>query len=345
MTTTFRRTALSVVMGSLLGVAAGCQTGPKYLTPFGGEAKYLSNIRQITFEKMGFDKAGEAYFDPKSDRIIFQAVPKGKELYQIYVMDLNEGVPRMVSTGVGYCTCSYFHPKEDKIIFASTHLGPDAERLPPGSEGGRYSWDYHPALDIFEADPDGSNLKRLTTTTGYDAEGTYSPDGTKIVFNSRRTGDNEIFVMDADGSDPKRLTFTEGDDGGPFFSPDQSRILYRADHIGDGNLQLRIMNADGSGDRAINPNNVFNWCPSWHPSGESIIFTRADHGAPGGPNYDLYMITPEGEPLIRITHDGSFDGLPIFSPDGSRLMWTSKRGGLSGAQIFLADFTLPAELR
>jgi Tol biopolymer transport system component len=73
-----------------------------------------------------------------------------------------------------------------------------------------------------------------------------------------------------------------------------------------------------------------------------------DHGAWARgkrPNYDLYMMTLDGKKTMRITSDPAFDGLPVFSPDGTRLMWTSKRNGLEEPQVFIADFTLPDVLR
>src|SRR5436853_597198 len=88
------------------------------------EQEHLQNIRQVTFSSMGFEKAGEAYFSFDDREIIFQAVPKGNEHYQIYRLNLEEGVPRLVSTGRGACTCAYFRPDGKKIIFASSHEDP-----------------------------------------------------------------------------------------------------------------------------------------------------------------------------------------------------------------------------
>lgn len=325
----------------------------------GDESKFLSNIKQVTFDAMGFSKAGEAYFSPDGMSIIFQAVPKkeglGENDYQIYTLELGgkplvEGrpatSPRMVSTGKGACTCAYYRPDGKKIIFASSHLDPNVDTPKPPKKGRGYEWDFNEHMDIFEADPDGSNLKRLTDAKGYDAEGSYSPDGKQIVFTSNRDGDLELYVMNADGSAQRRLTNGKGYDGGPFFSPDGKSIIYRGDRRNDGkqNLQIRMINADGTDDRAITDNPIFNWCPFWHPLGRNFIFTQSDHGAYARgekPNYDLFLMQSDGKNQRRVTFDPTFDGLPVFSPDGTKLMWTSKRGGLAEPQIFIANFEKP----
>ncbi len=318
--------------------------------PVGDESRYLSNVRQITTAGMGFTKAGEAYFSPDGKSIIFQATPTGKKDYQIYTMDLVGGSPKMVSTGKGACTCAYYHPTGKKILFASSHLDPTLDQPKPEKPYAGYEWDFDAHMDIFEADPDGGNLRRLTDAPGYDAEGAYSPDGRHIAFTSKRDGDLELYAMNADGSNQRRLTFGKGYDGGPFIGPDNQTILYRGDRRDDGkqNLQIRAVQLDGTNDRALTDNAVFNWCPYWHPSGRSFVFTQADHGARergAKPNYDLYMMSIQGGNEIRITIDPSFDGLPVFSPDGERLMWTSKRGDLPDAQVFIADFSVPDAFR
>lgn len=331
--------------------AAGARAQPSLCTPH--EARWLRNVRQLTSTSMGLLKSGEAYFSPDGRRICFQAVPEGQNEYQIYVMDLDGNRPEMVSTGQGATTCAYFHPDGRRLLFASNHLDPRPVAgvgQPGGPKPGQrsYAWSFYPGMDLFEYTFETRKLRRLTDSEGYDAEGSYSPDGKLIVFCSMRDGDQEIYICDQDGGNPRRITRARGYDGGPFFSPDGQRIVYRSDRRGDQNLQIFTNNLAGNDERALTDNQVLNWCPYWHPSGRWIIFTRGEHPEGGPPTYDLYLLSADGRRTLRVTDERAFDGLPAFSPDGSKLMWTSKRGGLAQPQVFVAEFvglTPEGELR
>src|SRR5262249_29350246 len=317
------------------------------------EAQYLHNIRQLTKD---FVRAGEGYFAPDMKQIIFQAEEKdtGNPFYQIFVMDLDSGTYRRVSPGVGKTTCSYFRPDGKKIIFASSHLDPDAKkkqaeeyRLREEEKGKRrpYRWDFDPAMDIFEANPDGTDLKRLTDADGYDAEGSYSPDGKQIVFCSNRDGNLELYVMDADGKNVRQLTHApKCYNGGPFFLPDGKRVIFRSDRKKKDYLQIYVINADGSGERALTDTEGVNWGPYWHKDGKHIVYAAADHSNPTArPNYDLWWMNVDSGKKTRLTFAPGADVLPVFSPDGSKLMWTSTRDGRQPAQLYIADFVPPKD--
>lgn len=323
------------------------------------ESRHLKNIRQLTFDLNdagdGFSKAGEAYFSRDGRTIIFQAVRGENPFYQIFTQPLAGGKPRMVSTGRGRTTCAYFRPDGKKIIFASSHLDPhvdateEAERkkiaeeaADPSKRRRRYEWVFDEHMDIFEADPDGSNLKRLTDAPGYDAEGSYSPDGKQIVFCSTRGGDPDLYIMNADGSGVRQLVKSPGYDGGPFFSPDGKRVIFRSDRKEKDLLQIYVINSDGTGERALTDNAGVNWCPYWHPDGRHIIYAFADYSDPSvRPNFDLYLMDVDSGKTDRITYSPAADVLPVFSPDGKKLMWTSaRRDGTKDSQIFIADFVL-----
>jgi TolB protein len=341
----------------LIVVAAGEEPPPPKTAPpapadwVAKEARFLKNIRQVT---SGFSKAGEGYFRPDGKAVIFQAARPGQDDYQIYTLDLEPGArPRMVSTGRGKCTCSYYHPSGKSILFASTHLDPalataakveaKGKKGPAYSRSERYRWDFDAAMDIFRADPDGSNLVRLTDAPGYDAEGSYSRDGKRIIFTSFRDGDAEIYIMDADGKNPVRITHSAGYDGGPFFAPDGKKIIYRSDRKQNDLLQIFINNPEGTAERALTANDAVNWGPYFYPDSRHIVYSTSLHGHQ---NYEIYWMDTEtgGGKQERITYRDGFDALPVFSNDGKKLLWTSKGRTLDNtSQLFVADFTMPAD--
>lgn len=318
----------------------------------------LSNIRQVT---SGFVKAGEGYFSPDGKEIVYQAQPRDYPFYQIYTQPLAEGAePKLVSTGRGRTTCAYFTPDGKQILYASSHLDPkmtdtenearrQAEEDAKSGARRRYEWNFDPYTEIFVVNRDGGDLHRLTDAPGYDAEGAFSADGKQIAFCSMRDGDPDIYLMNADGSDVRQLTNASGYDGGPFLSPDGKWVVFRSDRKAEGHLQLYAVSADGKHEMALTDNAGVNWAPYWHPTEPYIVWTGADHSDPNArPNYDLWLMkfARDDEKIVplklwRLTDHPSADVLPVFSPDGKQLMWTSSRTPDRASQLFIADFQLP----
>jgi Tol biopolymer transport system component len=339
---------LLIVPIALLVPSLASQDGAPLALP---AEKHLRNVRQLTF---GGENA-EAYFSGDDRQIIFQA-HEGPGCDQIYIMATDGSGRRMVSTGKGKTTCSYIFPGGKRILYASTHgAGPECPAPPDYSRG--YVWKLYGEFDIYTARPDGSDLKRLTATPGYDAEATVSRDGKKIVFTSTRDGDIDIYTMDADGKNVKRLTTEVGYDGGPFFSPDGKKIVYRAHHpqdpkeieeykmlLKDGALrpsrfELFVMDADGGNKRRLTDFGAASFAPFFHPDGKRIIFASNLHN-PRSRNFDLYLINVDGTGLERVTYHETFDSFPMFSSDGKRLVWASNRNQAQpgDTNIFIADW-------
>lgn len=331
--------------------------------------RHFKNIKQLTFGRQN----AEAYFSFSGNKLIFQStnnwmkdtyaatlkpgdIPLG--CYQMYVMDLDSESVRLVSTGSGATTCGYFFPGDRRVLYSSTHLhGPNCPPKP--KREGAYRWaldDY----DLFAARIDGQEMQRLTNTPGYDAEATVSPDGKTIIWTSVRDGDLDIYAMDLDGSHHRRLTDDVGYDGGAFFSPDSKRIVYRASHPTDpaeiahykellgqrlvepGQLELFIMNADGSGKRQVTSNGASNFSPFFHPDGKRIVFSSniETRGEGGRPSFHLYLVGDDGAGLERLTFEGEFNSFPMFSPDGKRVVWVSDRNAKQPGEfnVFLAEW-------
>lgn len=322
------------------------------------EQRHLKNVRQLTF---GGQNA-EAYFSADDRQLIFMHAGEDQPCDQIYIMSVDtppdqRPQPHMVSTGKGRTTCGYFYPAGDRILFSSTHLASAACPPRPDYSHG-YVWPIYSSYDIFTAKPDGTELRRLTSAPGYDAEATISRDGKKIVFTSMRNGDLDVYTMNADGSDVKQLTHELGYDGGAFFSPDGKKIVYRAEHpktpeeiadyksllaqglIRPGNLELWVMDADGSHKRQVTSNGAANFAPFWFPDGKRIIFSSNMSDPKSGQAFDLYMINEDGTGLERITYHPDFDAFPMFSSDGKKLVWASNRNNTRPHEtnIFLADW-------
>ena len=331
------------------------------------ERNFLSRVRRLTVEGK---RAGEGYWSPDGKRLVFQSERQADNpFYQIYVLDLSSGETKRISPGFGKTTCAFFRPNSSEIEFASTHLDPNSKKYQQdeldfrasGKER-RYAWDYDPMMDIFAFDEKTGAMKQLTTAKGYDAEAGYSPDGQWLAFSSMRDAYNrtlsaaeekqlamdpsyfaEVYIMKADGSGQKRLTNENGYDGGTFFTKD-GRIVWR--HFEENGLIANVwtMKPDGTDKKQITDFGAMSWAPYEHPSGEYFLFASNKLGFE---NFEVFMVDKAGlkEP-VRITYSDGFDGLPVPSPDGTQLAWTSSRAGGAGApgQIYLAQWNHEAAM-
>lgn len=329
-------------------------TGPE------NEARLLNRVRQVTFVGQ---RAGEGYFSQDGSLFVFQSEREpGNPFFQIYLMDLHKGDVRRVSPGVGKATCPWIHPSKKKVLFASTHLDPQAREKQQAEfdkrasgETRRYSWDFDEHYDLFETDLASGQPKPLTKVRGYDAEAAWSPDGSLVVFASNRhayaqplspeeqelfardpSSQVELYLMRADGTQVRRVTTSIGYDGGPFFSADGQKICWRHFAEDGATAEIFTMNVDGTEVRQLTQMGALSWGPYFHPSGDYLIFATNRQGMQ---NFELYMVDAAGAATpARVTFSEGFDGLPVFSPDGKRLAWTSARSSSKQSQLFFAEW-------
>ena len=330
--------------------------------PWSGiESPLLTDHVQLTHADQ-FYKAGEAYFDPTSSWIIFQAIPtppegaEPDEHYSMYLAPLRRDEDGRI-TGLGEVirlsppgsanTCGWFHPTiPGEILFASTIHPPTTEDVPGYQrDKSRYQWAFPPGMEIVRTRIDDTgrpveDLQIVFERPGYTAEGSYSPDGRFILYanvisekSTHEKADADIFVYDTKTGRHHALVQAPGYDGGPFFSPDGRSICYRSDRAGNDLLQLYIAELEFDDDgvpvairaeHALTDNDWVNWAPFFHPSGRFLIFTGS------GPYHedDVYAIELDPEnhyakpPHERIVRRVTFPG------------------GFDGLPVFNADGTL-----
>ncbi|MEM7545189.1 MAG: M28 family peptidase [Pseudomonadota bacterium] len=324
------------------------------------EGSPISGARQLTFEGV---RAGEGYYSADGSKMIFQSEREpGNPFYQMYVMDLATGDVERVSPGIGKTTCGWISPDGKRVMFSSTQFDAEAQAkmqaeldFRASGQTRRYQWDYDPAYEIVERDLETGEFRQLTDALGYDAEGSYSPDGSKILFASNRHAYSEelsaedaallardpsffmeLYVMDADGGNVRRLTDAPGYDGGPFWSADGTQFTWRRFSQDGARAEIYVANADGGDQREITDLGVMSWAPFFHPSGEYLIFNT---NLQGFANFELYIVDAKGEKQpVRVSDRDGFDGLATFAPDGETVSWTSNATSRRNSQIFVADW-------
>ena len=364
------------------------------------ESWALSGHVQLTSEAE-FAKAGESYFSPDGNMIIFQGTPRPEagapedRHYGMYVAGVvrdERGTitglsdPLLLSEPGSANTCGWFHPtdfsaeaRRYRVLFGSTVVPPDDDAASGYQRGtSRYTWQFPNEMDIYAGEisaisfeteltirvknmgresveeehrsylqPVGDpSFSPVWTRDGYDAEGSWSPDGRHILYTRLKPGseDGDLWVYDTENDTHTELVAEEGYDGGPFFSPCGTRICYRSDRRGDKALQLFIAELafDDAGavtgverEIPITDNEHVNWAPFFTPDGTMLFYATS---AVSHSNYEVFAIDATGDapprerPSVRITDARGFDGLPVFSPDGGWMMWTAQRGALASGE-------------
>lgn len=203
----------------------------------------------------------------------------------------------------------------------------------PSGESYVFHSDRYDAIDqVFVVNADGSGLRQLTFGNTANRTAVYSPDGSKIVFQSERDGVREIYVMNADGSDQTRLTVGTEESSHPKWSSDGSQIIFDShrDHPEAQLANIYIMNADGSNVRRLTTYDEYDSYSSLSPDGTKVLFRRVlptGGDSQSGRNSEVFIMNLDGSDLQNLSDDPAFDGYPSWSADGQWVLFASKREG------------------
>jgi len=216
--------------------------------------------------------------------------------YDIYVQDLATGKERALTTEWGYDAEATISPKGDRMVFTSTRSGD---------------------LELWSMKLDGTDLKQITNTPGYDGGAFYSHDGKWLCFRS--------------------TSFTPGKEAEELADYQEllSRWLVRPTH-----MELMLIRPDGTERTQLTHLGVASFGPYFFPGDQRIIFSTNKWATnPKGPDFDLAAIDVKGGEPERLTTYPGFDGFPMFSPDGKWLVFCSNRGGgPHETNLFLAQW-------
>ncbi len=313
--------------------------GKKVPELVGEGERHLTELRRLTF---GGENA-EAYWGPDGRTLSFQrTMPEGGCDAQ-YLYNLDTGAVTLASSGLGRTTCGYLdYPAGASLIYATTEgAGPTCPAKPDYSKG--YVWPIYASYDIVRDDLKGTRTP-LITSPGYDAEATECAKDGRILFTSTRNGDLDLYVAEHDGSGVKQLTDLPGYDGGAFFTPSCKQIVFRASRpegaaldeyrslLKDGlvrptQLEIFVMNADGTQLRQLTRHGVGSFAPYPTPDGKGVLY--AANKGENAREFDIWFVDWKGNEE-RITTAAGFDGFPMFSSDGKWLVFASNRATEAG---------------
>ena len=276
--------------------------------PGGCDKEYILDLSsgEVTQLSSGNGRTTCGYFAwPKGDRMMYAttegagaACPAPPDMSQGYVWAIYPSYDIVWQDGPGKPTTPFLpNPGYDaeatacmvdgRVIFTSTRGGD---------------------LDLWSAKPDGSDLKQLTNTMGYDGGAYFSSDCKSMVWRASRPEGKAL---------------------------DQYKQLLKLDLVRPSSLEIYWANADGSNARALTHNGAANFGPYPLPGDKGVIFASNVGGDPR--EFDLWMVGLDGGEPERVTYTSQFDGFPMYSPDNQWLVFASNRGGVNNeTNLFIA---------
>ncbi len=189
---------------------------------------------------------------------------------------------------------------------AETTIAPNGKYL-------TFTGNFDGDLEIYRANLDGTDLRRLTNEVGYDGGPFIGWDSKQIVYRRQPAATPESLA--------------------------EYQALLKENLVRPGKLEIWIMDANGANKRQVTNLNCASFAPFLHPDGKRIIFS-SNYGDAKGREFDLWMINVDGTGLKQITKTPDFDGFPMFTRNGKKLIWASNRFGKVRGEtnLFVADW-------
>jgi TolB protein len=182
--------------------------------------------------------------------------------------------------------------------------------------------------EVYMADYDGANPRRITTNRQLNIFPVWSPDARAIAYTSYRRGYPDLFVAQIYEGIQQEPTKGGTQNWLSMYSPDGTRIVFTSNR--DGNPELYVMNRDGSNVRRLTNHPAIDTTPTWSPTGTQIAFTSDRAGTP-----QIYVVGADGLNLRRLTTNESWADRPTWSPAPfNEIAYAGRTGGGYDIKIY-----------
>ena len=262
----------------------------------------------------------DASFSPDGSKIFY--VSKLNGINQVFSMDIDGTNKKQITKSIYSNYYPFVSPNGDKVLLMSLQ---NEKTL------------------ICLMNVDGSDFKCLTNQKEEVADPNWFPDGSKIIFSANKEGNNEIYSMNLDGSNRKRLTQNDVEDQTPSISPNGKHVVFVSNR--DSNNELYIMDLDGNNTSRLTKDPKSDRVPRWSADSKKIIwYSRESIDVAGSSknswnSAEIYEINLDGSNRKKLTQNHFRDQSPNYSPDGNKIVFTSKRTGKNEIFIMNADGT------
>lgn len=191
--------------------------------------------------------------------------------------------------------------------------------MPTSARNGKLVWvtDQSGSLDIMLSDEDGSEMKWLVLSEGYDGDAKLDGTATWVAFTSTRNGNYDIYKVTLDGGNLTQLTDDEFVNIMGSWSPN-GEIAFTSNR--NGNWDIFVMESDGSNVRELVATEADEGSPSFSPDGSEVVFVSDADGS-----FDLYTADANGSNVRQLTSAPEDESFPSWSPDGRRIAYTLKK--------------------
>ncbi len=173
------------------------------------------------------------------------------------------------------------------------------------------------AKEIFVADYDGANERRLTNTGTLNLSPQYAPDGRHIYFTSYLEGNPQLFQVNVQTGAIERIGSFTGLAAAPAVSPDGNKVACVLTR--DGNSEIYVLDLKGNIIKRLTRHRAIDSAPSWSPDGDRIVFSSDRTGQP-----QLYIMDSDGLNVRRLTYEGGYNDSPVWSKRGDRITFVSR---------------------